>query len=296
MQKVVVSCPHVVCLPHFICKKRRNHSFTLIELLVVIAIIAILAAMLLPALNQARERGNAISCTDNLKQLGMSNLLYCSNNNGFFAPYAAFSGRATRPDTYSLWWGGTEDGGDTTKFNEDGYLSPYLSNSKGVLLCKSGLPYVDLSPDGTGGSYGYNANGVGGIGYQLLSRGKSSTPTDKYGFSVKDTQVRKPSELIMFGDTVNAGGMGTVSELKAIDRIYGPDSYSYIHFRHSGLANIAWVDGHVSAKRCSFAQTGGRYNVALLGNIDVGNIYPPGTTLNEDHTYYDTFGRSNPFE
>ena len=100
----------------------RIPSFTLIELLVVIAIIAILAAMLLPALQQARRRAKFITCINNQGNLGKAYLQYTADHRNFVMPY--WNGSASTDSTG--WWAGTYATSRGVGAKGAGFMAPYL--------------------------------------------------------------------------------------------------------------------------------------------------------------------------
>ncbi|MBR2373470.1 MAG: type II secretion system protein [Lentisphaeria bacterium] len=115
------------------CRRVKLYSFTLIELLVVIAIIAILASMLLPALQQSRDRAAATKCISNMQTFSAAASNYVSDNKGYYAPYWNGLGGQYSKST-GMWLAATPMTGKETAGDSGLYASYMGVNTKGYLL------------------------------------------------------------------------------------------------------------------------------------------------------------------
>ena len=204
--------------------KYSMNRFTLIELLIVIAIIAILAAMLLPALNKAKEKAVAIQCLGNVRQIGLAAMEYASDNKG----YMPFGNQVANGLFYhSL---------DSHPASKEGQLGRYIGRKissddmpPSTIICPKGTRKGAKAQTHDDFSYGFNGGnkGFAGAGDEVME---------------KVEKVFNPSTRALLGEI---GYDDWTTFNVAYGSLFNSKAF-YIAFRHQKSTNTLFVDFHAA--------------------------------------------------
>jgi prepilin-type N-terminal cleavage/methylation domain-containing protein/prepilin-type processing-associated H-X9-DG protein len=235
-------------------------AFTLIELLVVIAIIAILAAMLLPALSKAKAKGQGITCMNNTKQLTLAWRMYAEDNRDIL-PFAYATDPAVAP---YVWVPGSLDSGnpsaagnwDLDSTIRRSILWPYCGNSVGIWRCPADRAYGI-------NNLGQRVSRVRSVSMSNWVGGNGNSPQTQYrgfwGLGANWVVFRKLSQMVQPGpsytyvildereDSINDGYF--VVEMDGFPNLTTTKIVDYPAGYHNRAAGFAFADGHSEIKR-----------------------------------------------
>ncbi len=255
----------------------RNHrAFTLVELLVVIGIIALLIAILLPALNKAREASKAANCLSNLRQINTAFILFAHENKGFL-PQIGSAGTGTEAYTingtnYTVlvrWFGGLY--GTPQKFHAPASMLAKYWGTASVGGCPTFEVDDVLRPQYGPVDYAYNA---------IFARHRdwAAGGTLRSGLGVKLSRIRRASEKAVVWDAARLNGTlpdrtpwgyPTTGNPNPTPNVTDPN----FHGRHNRRGNVGWADGSVTAIEPAFFDTyNGGQDPALLKKFLIGDI------------------------
>ena len=264
-------------------KKGRgiNNGFTLIELLVVIAIIAILAAMLLPALAKAKEKANRTLCLSNLRQWGLALNIYLDDNQQAFPDFSIANttpGARSGYDQDNILWtdlAGFHAGGygDSAWFNAlPGYVAQlplwqYASNptnfvnGRNIFTCPTAKFYA--------------ADGVDPMSRVAFCYGINFKPTGTNTAlaaisPLRSTQVLHPSSFVFFSDDrANSAEVPYYGSNPLNDLGAPRGSLNHLSSRHGAGANLTFIDGHSAYFKYTYLAVPNGTKIGDPGDVDV---------------------------